>query len=375
MSDQDRRDEAGKESAPAQGGGDQARLDDLKAKLGIARKAKPAEAAAGAPVKKPTAAEDFSFTLNQPVAVQVGEAQQEETSEIRRILSGKEKVGLKTILVFVVAGLVVAGFGLYFGKVMKERSLENYKIKEAAFILDYFETSKPGLPGIEEPSLRIIEAHAAEALAVFQALNKAADDMAAAKAEERLLGFMKACQEYRKKQAGFSFDGAFPGVIFNQEIASQVVAFITAVQRLYDETAIMALEADTYDHVGGLEEKEGLQQTFLVEPEEKDGKKTLKFSWVRADTDAPRDGANGQEFAVAPLGEQRGFWAPASSLVQFDIGPIARTKSGKYKDAIQKRVRGRLSAIKQLADQIDTYKGLKDKLEKVAKRNPMFTIF
>lgn len=374
MSDTDRRDEAGQGGTPA-AAGDQARLEDLKAKLGIARKPKAAEVVVEAPKKAPSA-DDFSFTLNQPVAVPVSEtAAPEETSDMRRILAGRKKIGAATIGIYVVAALIIAVFGLYFGKVMKERSIENYKIKEAAFILDYFQTAKPGLPGVEEPSLRIIEAHAAEAIAVYQALQKAADEMAAAKAEERLLAFMRACQDYRKKQPGFSFEGAFPGVIFNQEIAAQVVQFIASVQRLYDETAIMALEADTWDHVAGLEEKEGLQQTFLVEPEEVDGKKVLKFKWVRAELDSPREGASGQEFAVAPLGEQRGFWAPASSLVQFDIGPIAKTKSAKYKDAIQKRVRGRLSAIKQLADQIDSWKPLKEKLEKVAGREPLFTIF
>ena len=352
---------------------DQARLEELKAKLGIAKKPKPVEAPQQ---QKATTAADLDFSLNKPVAVPVAaQVEPEETSEMRKLMAGKKQLSLKVILVYAVIFVLVVAFGLYFGKVMEDRAVENNKIKEAAFILEYLEKTKPGLPGVEEPAIRIIEAHAARAIEVYQALQKASDEMAAAKAEEKLMAFMRECQEYRKKQAGFSIDGVFPGVIFDQQLAAQVVQFIFAVQRLYDESAIMALEADTWDHVAGLEEKEGFMQTFLVEPEEKDGKKYLKFKWVRADLDSPREGAKGEEYAVAPMGEQHGFWAPASSLVQFDIGPIAKNKSAKHKDAIQKRVRGRLYAIKQVADQIEMYKSLKDKLEKASKREPMFTIF
>ena len=373
MDNEEKRDDAGQGAPSSQGRS----LDDLKAKLGIQMKPKAAESQAQAaqPAKpKVTSAQDFAFTLNQPVGMPQ-EEMPEETSEMRRLMSGAKKIGLWTILAYAGAVVAVLVVGLYFGRIMRERTVENFKTKEAKYVLDYFLTAKPGQPGIEEPVLKVVEAHIEDAMAVYQGLQKAGTDEARMKAEDDLMAFLKRCQAFREKKAAFTFEGAFPGFIFNQELAAQVMQFVYAVEKVYDETAFIALEADTLDRVQGLEDKEGLQQTFLVEPIEKDGKKLLEFKWLaKVDLDAGREGKDGQEFPALPLGEPRGFWVPEKSLIQFDIGPIAKMKTEKYKGAIKARVQGRLALIKAAGEQV-AFPPLKDKLEKTAARSEFFSIF
>jgi len=257
---------------------------------------------------------------------------------------------------------------------MRERVLENFKTKEAKYLLDYFTTTKAA--GSEQTVLSLVESFSDDAIAVANQLAKAQDDTARIKAEEELDKFLKRAQEFRTKNALFAFDAAFPGVIFNNELAAPVVQFIDAVQRMNEEVQILALEADTWDRVGGLEEKgEPVLNTFFVEPGEQDGKKALTFKWIaKMREDATQQGANGEEVLTLLLGTAKPFWAPVSSMVQFDIGPFAKRKGEVYKNAIMLRVRGRVAILKQVSETI-AFSSLKDKLQKLANREPFFTIF
>lgn len=347
-------------------------VEDLKAKLGIVKKTKPAEQSG----PKPLSAKDFSFSLNQPVQAQAEQqVEPEETSEVRRLLAGKKKISVGIIAAYAVAAFIVLVIGLYFGKVMKERAIENLKSKEAAYVLNYLTTAKPGAPGIDETVISIVEKHVDDATAVYQALQKATTEEARLKAEAELHAFLKRCQQFREKKAVLAFESAFPGVIQNPELAAQVAQFIYAVQKVYDETAIIGLEADTLDRVKGLEEREGLMQTFLVEPVEQNGKKMLSFKWIsKIDIDNPRETPTGKEYIMIPLGTNQAFWAPEKSLVQFDLKPLAEMKSKRYEQAIMTRVQGRLALIKAAGEQI-VFKSLKEKLERLANRPDLFTIF
>jgi hypothetical protein len=61
-------------------------------------------------------------------------------------------------------------------------------------------------------------------------------------------------------------------------------------------------------------------------------------------------------------------------MVQFDIGPFAKRKGEVYKSAIMLRVRGRVAILKQAAEAM-AFSTIKDKLQKLANREPFFTIF
>jgi hypothetical protein len=349
-----------------EGGQEQKSLEDLKAKLGIVVK-KPKEAEPQRPKE-----EDFKFTLNAPQgqAVQVEEPlEQVETLP-------KKKVPLAFIGALVGAGIVALILGLFFGKVMKERAIENMKIKEAQFLLKYFEEATgEKISASEGTILSVVKAHIEDTLNVFNALQKAQDQAALEAAQQKLEEYLKRCAKYAEKQPVFTFDGAFPGVIYDQQVASQVVQFIDGVRKLYQETGLLALEGETLRRIGELEEKGEMIETVVVEPIEEGGEKWLKGYFVaKIDTDNPRVEKGVKEYPVLPVGREKGFYAATTSLVKIDVSPIAKVKGQRYKQAIMARVRARFQAVKQAADLAD-FEPLRSKLQKSATRTPLFTIF
>jgi hypothetical protein len=349
-----------------EGGQEQKSLEDLKAKLGIVVK-KPKEAEPQRPKE-----EDFKFTLNAPQAQAV---QVEEPLEQVEALP-KKKVSLPLIGALVGIGVLGLVLGLFFGKVMKERGIENMKIKEAQFLLRYFEEATgEKISASEGTILQVVKAHIEGTMNVFNALEKAQDQTAIEAAQKQLEEYLQRCKAYADRQPIFTFEGAFPGVIYDQQVASQVVQFIDGVRKLYQETALLALEGETLRRIGELEEKGEMIETVVVEPSEEGGEKWLKGYFVsKIDTDNPRVEKGVKEYPVLPVGQEKGVYVPTTSLAKVDVTPIAKVKGQRYKQAIMARVRARLGAVKQAAD-MAVFEPLRDKLQKSATRSPLFTIF
>ncbi len=352
------------------GGGAGPSLDELKARLGIATKA---PTAAKTPLRKLTQEADFQFSLNAPAeAAPV----LKEPSEVSALVVQKKGLTAPWIAAFTVLAVIALFVGLFFGKVMKERAIENFKIKEAAFILEYFRKARAEkLAAGEGTTIEVINAHIDDTLAVFGALQKAATPEAQAAAGQQLEQYLERCRAYRDKQPVFSIEAVFPGVIFNQELAAQVVRYIEAVQRLYDETALLALEADTQHRVTEPEERGEMIETVWIEPMEEGGERWFKGVFVaRMDRENPVKKNGTVEYPVLPVGAEKGFLVSTTSLVKVDVSPIAHNKSARYKAAIQARVRTRLAKVKEAAD-LAGFSGLEERLQKVAGRSPFFTIF
>jgi len=344
---------------------EQKSLEDLKAKLGIVVKKPKAEEP-----QKPKE-EDFKFTLNAPQAQAV---QIEQPLEQVEALP-KKKVPLPLVGAFVGIGLIGLLLGLFFGKVMKERAIENMKIKEAQFLLRYFEEATgEKISASEGTILAVVKAHIEDTQDVFNALQKARDQASLESAQQKLEEYLIRCREYADKQPIFTFEGAFPGVIYDQQLASQVVQFIDNVRRLYQETALLALEGETLRRIGELEEKGEMIETIVVEPIMEGGEKWLKGYFAKIDTDNPRVEKGVKEYPVLPVGAEKGFYAPTTALVKIDVSPIAKVKGQRYKQAIMARVRARFAAVKQAAD-MAAFEPLRAKLQKSATRSPLFTIF
>ncbi len=375
MADEPRKDgtgggeEAGAK-APGSGGGAGPSLDELKARLGIATKA---PAAAETPLRKRTQETDFQFSLNAPA-----EAAPilKEPSEVSALVVQQKGLSWPWIAAFTILAVIALFVGLFFGKVMKERAIENFKTKEAAFILEYFQKARAEkLAAGEGTTLAVVQAHVDDTIAVFNALQKAATPEAQAAAAQQLDQYLERCRAYRDKQPVFSVEAVFPGVIFDQELAPQVVRFIEAVQRLYDETALLALEADTQRRVTEPEERGEMVETVYVEPVDEGGERWLKgFFIARMDLENPVRKNGTVEYPVLPVGADKGFLAPTTSLVKVDVSPIAKNKSARYKAAIRARVHARLGQVKAAAD-LAGFAGLEERLRKGAGRSPLFTIF
>lgn len=355
---------------PGTGGAAGPSLDELKARLGIATKA---PVAAETPLRKRTQEADFQFSLNAPVqAAPV----LEEPSDLAGLVVQKQGISRLWITVFTALAVVALLVGLFFGKVMKERAIENFKVKEAAFILEYFRKARAErLASGEGTTLDVVRAHVDDTLAVFNALQKATTPEAQAAANQQLEQYLDRCRLYRDKQPVFSVEAVFPGVIFNQELAFHVLRYLEAVQNLYDETALLALEADTLHRVTELEERGEMTETIFVEPVEERGEKWLKGYFIaRMDLENPVRKNGVVEYPVLPVGAEKGFLVPTTSLAKVDVSPIAQNKSARYKVAIMGRVRARLAKVKAAADMAG-FSGLEERLQKVASRPPLFTIF
>jgi len=167
----------------------------------------------------------------------------------------------------------------------------------------------------------------------------------------------------------------FPGVIYNQELAAEVVKYVNAVTKVFEETILLALEADTLARVTEIEDKGEMIEKIFIEPAEINGEKWMKGVFItRMDEENPIRVKGVNSYPVLPYGAEKGFLVPTTSLVQVDVVPIAKNKSARYKGAINARVRSRLAKVKQATDMAG-FETLKGKLEKLAARPAFFTLF
>jgi hypothetical protein len=357
-------------------------VENLKAKLGL--KTKKAEEAIAADAARPKApsASDFGLGLSERVApearapaaassvrmpaVDMGEPVQAKAIERKHVVAIAAIVALMTIL------------GIFFGGVLKGRALENSKTREAKHLIEYF-TETPLAQTGKAPTtiMNAVQAHVGELARVIDTLGRAGeskDVRVRLDAEKEMSAFLKRAQEYRDRKPFFVLDQVYPGVVFNGELASQVVGFVENVKNLYDESVLLALEADTLERVGETEEK-GVGANHVIMIPAAVGDAARKAVWIQAvDKENPRQGTGGVEYAVLPVGAEKGMVVAASSLAEIDISPIAKEKSLVYRAAIFDRVRARLGQMKMVSDQID-FDSLKEKLQKYSSRGSYITLF
>lgn len=355
-------------------------VEDLKAKLGLrTKKTEEAEAAEAARPKAPSAS-DFTLGLGEKPAAPASSTPSPSAAPAADLGEPPAAKNLekKHLVAFaVIAGLMLI-IGIFFGGVLKGRAVENSKTREAKHLIEYFTETPLAQTGKTLTTIMsAVQAQVGEIARVADILGKAAeskDVKVRLDAEKELSAFLKRSQEYRDRKPFFQLDQAFPGIVFNGELASQVVTYVEGVKNLYDETVLMALEADTLDRVTETEEK-GVGANHVIYLPTASGDAARKAVWIQAvDKENPRPGPGGVEFAVLPVGGEKGMVVPASSLAEIDISPIAKEKSILYRTAIYDRVRARLGQMKMVSDQVQ-FDGLKEKLQKYASRGTYITLF
>jgi hypothetical protein len=369
------------ESAPDGGKAPEAArsVEDLKAKLGL-RTRKVEEAEAARP-KAPTSA-DFSIGLGEKAAAAPSSApastaaagSQAEYGEplAPKTLENKHYVAIASL------GALMLIIGIFFGGVLKGRALENSKTREAKHLIEYLtETPLQQTGKVATTIMAAYQAQVGEVARVVDVLGKASeskDVKVRLDAEKELAAFLKRAQDYRDQKPYFSLDQVYPGIVFNGELASQVVNYVEGVKNLYDETVLLALEADTLDRVTETEEK-GVGATHVIYIPAAGADGTKKAMWVQAvDKENPRQGSDGVEYAVLPVGSDKAQVVAASALAEINIAPIAKEKSVVYKTAIYDRVRARLGQMKMVSETVN-FDALKEKLQKYASRGSYITLF
>lgn len=349
--------------------------EELKARLGLKPRAREEPAAPAKP--KP---EDFGLPATpQPAAAPRPTVPETSTITATEDLSPEvaPAVRKKWMWAGVAVALVTLLLGLMLGGVMKGRAIENLKTKEARHLLEYFQETRVQTTGEVKAVLDVVEEMRGEVARVTDVLAKAAeseDPKVRLDAEKELEGFLKRVQVYRDVKPLFDLRQAYPGVVFNGELAADVVTFIAAVQRLHDEAVALALEADTLETLT-LPEEKGVttRRTIFIAPPDAEG--IRKAEWIQAvDKENVQNGPAGPSVAVLPVGGQNAFMAPVASLAEIDVSLVGREKAALYKGTIYARIRARVAQVKMAADLI-RFNPLKEKLQRFANRSPYLTIF
>ena len=386
--DKEKRDGVGDGSEEGGTGGDEDKgaaakqgpsLEELKAKLGIASRPskKKVGAAAESEQKREERpkAQDLEFTLNAPSAPSLDLEAEAAREPIDVGIEGQKR----SVVVWI-GGLVGVGIGalltgLLFGKVMEGRVIENFKIKEARYILKYLKTATGEKMTKEEGTvLEVVQAHVDDTNRVYNMLRKATSPEAQQAARAELERYLERCKEYVQKKPVFSLEAAFPDVVFDQKLAARVVMFIEAVRELYDQTAMLAMEGEARKRVRG-PGQEPMIQLMYVEPVDKDGETWLKGIFV-AKIDREGKVRRGAKvlYPVLPFGAKKGFLAESSQLAEVDVSPVAKAKAATYVATIDARISRLLQKVKKAADKAD-FRFLEKELSKRASREPLFTIF
>ncbi|HNU67871.1 MAG TPA: hypothetical protein PLB35_01625 [Myxococcota bacterium] len=354
---------AGAGSKPAGG------HEDLKAKLGLRiPERKPAAEQSSAPAQDAGKVETAQPVERRAVPVEDIDFDEEP--------AGKGGVSGGVIGVIIAIALVMAVIGLFVGGVFKGRAIENHKINEAQHLLEYFTTATVAATG-GATILDTVKAHIEDTKRVFEAMNKAQSPEEVDKARAELEAYIVRCQKYRDIQPFFTVKNAFYDVLFNSEMANETVVFIDAVRRLYGETVLFALEADTRKQVATLEDTSAAKPSIMfIEPFSKEnGERWNKGVWIsQLDAENPIKTASGTDYAMIAMVSGEAFRASTTSLVEFDMAPVALQKSLIHNNAIVARVQGRLGQMIAVINDID-FDSLEAKLKEVAARTPYFTFF
>ena len=181
------------------------------------------------------------------------------------------------------------------------------------------------------------------------------------------------CQKYRT----YSLSRSERSTMFCSATRWQDRVFIDAVRRLYGETVLFALEADTRKQVATLEDTSAAKPSIMfIEPFSKEnGERWNKGVWIsQLDAENPIKTASGTDYAMIAMVSGEAFRASTTSLVEFDMAPVALQKSLIHNNAIVARVQGRLGQMIAVINDID-FDSLEAKLKEVAARTPYFTFF
>lgn len=344
-------------------------IDDLKAKLGLTQKPKPKP--------KPR-------TMPEPVAKKPDFAAAAQSHEVQYDNSPLDEETLQSIrggrmrwpIVATIIGIFALLIGILFGKIMRDRKIDNRRTEEARFIKHYLEHSRGSKLNSEDGTiLEVVQAFNKKVHQITRGLTKANTPQKKQAMQKNLEEFLKTTQVFVKKSAYFSMDSAFPSVIYNQKVAFKATQFMDDVHEFNRLAWLLAKEASTWQAVVGLGPTKKQYQYIEMEKLEENGITMKKGVWLEAvDWKDIKKQKNTTLVPVKPFGVKEGYYLPSENLAKLDITPIARLKASIYKRMIFARVMKSVMQLKLQGDKLD-YPSLKKELRHYANREMLFTIF
>ena len=329
--------------------------DDLKARLGLNLTDKK-PAAPAAPAAQPAAAPAPASTSAPSSSVQASAI--EEPAEGARKMSG---LMILAIIGVAVGALLIGGV---VGMASSTRKLASYQVQEASHQLEYIKTT-PVASASGDTVMDVVTSHVEDSRRILDIMNKADsnDRESVSKARTELTAYIERAKKYCAVAPVYTVQGAFKKVVFNADMSYDVLALVDAVKRLYDETCILAYEGLTLDQVTAMEKPDAKTSVMLIRPLTKDnGERWNSGSWVTLVSNEPLDKEAAEiEYGVKDMVSGDLFRAPTTSLVEFQMGPVAMLESEVYKAAIFSRVQARMANLVKTTDDID-FNGLIEKL-------------
>ncbi len=385
QSEQSQGKSSGTTQAPTEkkaGGG--ANIDDLKAKLGLSTrkpkpkpkpkpKTEPKPQTGPAGVRPPARGPGQGQVQQQP---QVSQLPQEDIKIDEEVLQSLQGSKWRWPVVVGIVAVFTLLIGVLFGKIMRDRKIDNRKTEEARFLLKYLEHSRaPKLTVDEGTTLQVVEDFNKKVHDLADAFAKANTPQKKQAMQKALKDFLKTTRKFVEKGAYFTIDAAFPDVIYNQKVAFKVVQFINDVKDFYRVALELAKEGATLNAVVGPDPTKKEYRYVEIEATKQNNIPLNKGTWIQAiDWDHVRKSRQGILVPVMPLGAKEGYLLPSKNLTRIDISPIARAKASIYQRSIFVRVAGLFNALKNQGDKLD-FPAVKKLLEHYAHREMLFTIF
>ncbi|MBM4388893.1 MAG: hypothetical protein FJ088_14220, partial [Deltaproteobacteria bacterium] len=308
-------------------------IEDLKARLGIVTKTRKTQEM----LKQAGMKDDFTFTLDKPDAAKPVELPSDEAMMEEAGLAVKPAAKkMNTILTY--GGIILVSLlaGIFFGRVFRDRGVENFKTDEAKRILAFFNDAKADLTG--QKLMETITAHLEKARNVLSKMQSDSPDVSREQVEADMKSLLEDCRTFRDSKIFFSAETLYPMEIYDARVASEVMKLASLSLKIYNKTSELADGLDRLEAVTGKDEEGAVLQKIFVEPEEVEGTRFLKGSWLEKVGD-PENGGAVKMFPVKPYGQEKGFLAESTSILNLDISIVMKDKSRKYRQIILAQIR------------------------------------
>ena len=347
-----------------------ANIDDLKAKLGLTQKPKPKpKTTQPKPVeKKPES--------RQAKPAQNFEAQYDNTPLDEETLASIRGGRMRWPMVVAIVGIFALLIGILFGKIMRDRKIDNRRTEEARFLLHYLEHARGTKLNREDGTiLETVQTFNEKVHTITKGLTNANTPQKKQTVQKSLEDFLKNTQKFVGKSAYFSFDSAFPNVIYNQKIAFKVAEFINYVHEFNRLATLLAKEAKTWQAIAGPDPTKKQYQYIEIKKLDENGFSLNEGTWLEAvDWKRVQKQRGVTLVPVKPFGAKEGYYLPVEKLSKLDVTPMARLKASVYKQLIFRRVMKGVMQLKLQGDKLD-FPTLKKEIQHYANREMLFTMF
>lgn len=302
----------------------------------------------------------------------------ESPAEIDVPLSGKSRNPALLVVVGILS-LVFFGFGYFLGKTFEARYVENIKIVEGQRVKDYLEHST--IAGSDEKSLAVLTTFKDEIEKIAQKIEtaQAGNDLESIGGD--MMAFLELAAAYSVQ---LDISGLLADGMYNSELVGVLFSFSNNAQRLKAVAGQVAQEAELLKAMkfDDSAKPSAERKSFLLKQEEANGVMWSVAAPLQAmqDPEAVQDATTGavtgHQVAVLEQNQESGVRVPTTEIVFVDIapyvnGPIGELKKLVWRAALARAAR-RIMELREVAKATDP-RAVTEKALAYANKSPYFT--